>query len=125
MSMKSGYSYRFAALDFLEMVTEICLKRGISTLKNEWLMEGPRIGMSISILHVACAKGVTQFVKTLISEGDPINSHLSPGKETPLLIACMSGSLATVQILMSYGADPRQHDENGGNSIALAKRFRQ
>jgi ankyrin repeat protein len=88
-----------------------------------WINAGPRIGSEISFLHVACAKGLREAVDVVLKRGAPVNSKFCPGDETPLLLACMSGSSETVKRLLKHGANPCMSDNDGETPLHWLSAF--
>jgi ankyrin repeat protein len=84
---------------------------------NAWVVEGPKIGIEISALHVASAKGLPLAIQKLLERGADVNSQMCPEGCTPLLLASISGSLEAAQVLMKNGADATIKNE--GNETPL------
>jgi len=72
-------------------------------------------------LHVACKRGITVLVETLLShvnesEVNKTDSH----KNTPLHTACVQGNKGIVRSLMKKGADLTLKNNNGRNPLQVA-----
>ena len=71
-------------------------------------------------LHRASAAGDTDLVLRLLDRGDDINVKSGSGR-TPLMIACDSGRVEAVKLLVERGADLRVHGLRGGaTALTLA-----
>ena len=69
-------------------------------------------------LHQAVYNGQTEVVRTLANQQN-VNA-VNDGGETPLLIACMQGNLAVVNILLRAGADTKLRLLNGNTALHYA-----
>jgi len=72
---------------------------------QHWIVSGPVVGRDISPLHVASVKGLIEPIGILLESGASINNQNCPERYTPLLLACISGSLNAVKKLLKNGAD--------------------
>lgn len=73
-------------------------------------------------LHKALQNYDYQDLKSLLmSSGDmlDINEYNKEG-QTPLQVACLSGQLGLVQLIMSHGADPSLASRDGWNTLHMA-----
>lgn len=91
--------------------------------ENQWIYAGPEIGRDISFLHAACAKDTRNAVLTALNRGDAVDSTFSPGGETPLLLACINGSIETVKTLLDHGANPCIADVAGETPLHWLSSF--
>ena len=67
--------------------------------------EGPaETSLMRQLLHEACAGGQAGLVRTLLAAGADANVCDEEGR-TPLMVAAQVGVVATLQVLLEYGAD--------------------
>lgn len=89
--------------------TQILLSKGAKVNQPGW-----------SALHYAAIKGHSKIVTLLLSKGAVVNEP-SPDGDTPLILAVKSGDAATVQALVSAGADPLLSNFKAQNAIETAR----
>jgi len=89
----------------------------------KWIDAGPQVGKDISFLHVSCAKGLHDAVMIILARGASVNSRFCPGRQTPLLLACMSGSSIVISTLLEYGADPSIANDEGETPLHWLSAF--
>lgn len=70
-------------------------------------------------LHVACAVGSLDAVRSLIAADAPIDAASADGS-TPLCIAARLSHLSSVQLLLQAGADPNRRTALGESPLTLA-----
>lgn len=88
-----------------------------------WILSGPVVGLTISPLHVASAKGLIQPISSLLADGCSVNSKHCPEGCTPILLACISGSLEAVRLLLTKGADPTIGNNNNETPLHWLSTF--
>ncbi|MCM0036063.1 MAG: ankyrin repeat domain-containing protein [Burkholderiaceae bacterium] len=89
--------------------TQLLLSKGAKVNQPGW-----------SALHYAAIKGHAKIVTLLLSKGAMVNEHSLDG-DTPLILAVKSGDAATVQALVSAGADPLLSNFKAQNAIETAR----
>lgn len=89
--------------------TQLLLSKGAKVNQPGW-----------SALHYAAIKGHAKIVSLLLSKGAMVN-ELSLDGDTPLILAVKSGDAATVQALVSAGADPLLSNFKAQNAIETAR----
>lgn len=89
--------------------TQVLLSKGAEVNQPGW-----------SALHYAAIKGHAKIVSLLLSKGAMVNEHSLDG-DTPLILAVKSGDAATVQALVSAGADPLLSNFKAQNAIETAR----
>jgi ankyrin repeat protein len=89
--------------------TQLLLSKGAKVNQPGW-----------SALHYAAIKGHAKVVTLLLSKGAMVNEHSLDG-DTPLILAVKSGDAATVQALISAGADPLLSNFKAQNAIETAR----
>ena len=75
---------------------------------------------SLTPLHVAAALGDALAVRRLVNEADFDVDASSTGQQTPLLMACSSGHIEAVRVLVRLGADVNARNDKGMTSLILA-----
>jgi ankyrin repeat protein len=65
------------------------------------------------VLHIACLDGTADFVQGLLDRGASVHAEtvrnwcgLANGGEDALILACTSGNIGVVLLLLHHGADP-------------------
>nr|XP_034310276.1 ankyrin repeat and protein kinase domain-containing protein 1-like isoform X2 [Crassostrea gigas] len=80
-------------------------------------------GLSISSgfgpLHISCARGHKNTVKSLIQKGASINAWDKDGK-TPLYRSCENGHVKIIQLLLNSGVDVNLCDKDGFSPLYAA-----
>lgn len=89
----------------------------------KWIVSGPLVGLTISPLHVASAKGLIKPLRSLLDDRASVNSQDCPELYTPLLLACISGSMNVVLMLLERGADPTIGNENNETPLHWLSSF--
>lgn len=74
-------------------------------------------------LHFASFSASVQATQLLLDRGAVINARAGEGS-TPLVVACIFGSAATVPLLLARGADPTMVGSNGMTVLMLLARER-
>ncbi|CAG0904551.1 unnamed protein product, partial [Cyprideis torosa] len=72
-------------------------------------------------LALAAREDHTQVMKILLAAGAEVDGRCSAGR-TPLMYACLNGSVEGVRLLIQHGADWRLSDDYGDNAVACAFR---
>lgn len=70
-------------------------------------------------LHISCAHGHKNTVKSLIQKGASINAWDKDGK-TPLYRSCENGHVKIVQLLLNSGVDVNLCDKDGFSPLYAA-----
>jgi len=71
-------------------------------------------------LHLAAAKGDSDEVRKLISEGSPVDLRTNVKKATPLHFAAWQGQYHTAKLLIEHGADVNATTNWGGTPLMYA-----
>ena len=71
-------------------------------------------------LHYAALEGHVRVIKTLISHGCDVNLAPSENRTPPLLLACSSGKIAAVQLLLEAGANVNLSTKYGHSPLLAA-----
>ena len=71
-------------------------------------------------LHYAASAGRVDIVKLFLDHYAYIDAE-SPNQSTPLMMAAMYGSVATVSLLLDAGADPRLRNLKGLSALDFAE----
>ena len=88
---------------------EMLLARGAKVNQSGW-----------SPLHYAAAGPDPKMVQWLIDRGADVDAT-SPNGTTPLMMAAQYGSEASVDLLLSHGADLKRRNERNLNAIDFAR----
>ncbi len=72
-------------------------------------------------IHYASEHGHNECVEILLSKCPDIVNEQTNQLLTPLHLACKSGSLETIQILISHGANFKLKDQNGFNCLHIGE----
>jgi ankyrin repeat protein len=86
------------------------IKKGADVNKTDW-----------TPLHYAASGGHTALIGLLLENNAYIDAE-SPNSTTPLMMAAMYGSEASVKLLLKEGADPRLKNQQGLTALDFAQR---
>jgi ankyrin repeat protein len=75
-----------------------------------------------SQLVSAAAHNRTNILLELLHAGVDVNTQVGAGQRTALMVAAKRGHLTSVQVLLSYGANPELQDESGWTAKDFALR---
>jgi ankyrin repeat protein len=85
------------------------LDRGAQVHKEGW-----------SPIHYAASGPQVKAVALLLERGAPVHA-LSPGKDTPLMMAARSGAEASVDLLLARGASAAAQNERNLDAVDMAR----
>ncbi|CAF1198500.1 unnamed protein product [Adineta ricciae] len=71
-------------------------------------------------IHYASEHGHNECIKLLLTKSPDTVNQQTNQLSTPIHLACQNGFLATVQLLISYGANFQLKDQNGSNCLHMA-----
>ena len=79
----------------------------------------------LTTLHMAASKGYASILDKLLTTGAKpvIDNQAKQLEETPLMMACASGHLECVKVLMAHGADIGVWSVTAENVVDIATRF--
>ena len=86
------------------------IKKGADVNKTNW-----------TPLHYAASGGQAELIGLLLENSAYIDAE-SPNGSTPLMMAAMYGSEASVKLLLQEGADPKLKNEQGLTALDFAQR---
>jgi hypothetical protein len=92
----------------LELASKL-IKKGADVNKTDW-----------TPLHYASSGGHTALIGLLLENSAYIDAE-SPNSSTPLMMAAMYGSEASVKLLLKEGADPRLKNQQGLTALDFAE----
>lgn len=108
---RSGESpLMIAAIKGHEAMAKKLIDRGADVNKTGW-----------TPLHYAASAGQLPIIRLLLENHAYIDAE-SPNKTTPLMMAAMYGTAASVKLLIEEGADPQLKNEQGLTAIEFAQR---
>jgi len=91
-------------------LAEKMIKKGADVNKTGW-----------TPLHYASSGGHAPVISLLLENSAYIDAE-SPNGSTPLMMAAMYGSSASVRLLLQEGADPKIKNQQGLNALDFAQR---
>ena len=91
-------------------LAEKLIKKGADVNKTGW-----------TPLHYAASGGHVLLISLLLENSAYIDAE-SPNRSTPLMMAAMYGSEASVKLLLAEGADPKIKNQQGLTALDFAQR---
>lgn len=105
-----------AQSDKLIVGTALTYPKGQDSITTD---SGLSISSGFGPLHISCARGHKNTVKSLIQKGASINAWDKDGK-TPLYRSCENGHVKIVQLLLNSGVDVNLCDKDGFSPLYAA-----
>lgn len=110
LNAKGESALMLAAIKGNQDMVEKLIKKGADVNKTGW-----------APLHYAASSGQSVIISILIENSAYIDAE-SPNGTTPLMMAAMYGSAASVKLLLQEGADPKLKNQHGLSAVDFAQR---